>query len=90
MGQGFYASKKGSLVQTQLNIGLKRAAHTKYIAELNNLECQAFSNDCGNKAEHYIDALKKHFKEQPGIVLSKLINEKYTVQNAYNRRKPAE
>lgn len=48
----FILVKRGSLVQTQFNTALRRAAHAWYTIKLNDLKRQALCNDCSDKAEH--------------------------------------
>ena len=83
------AVKGDALVRTNLNTSLRGAALKWYTAELSNLERTGLRND-PRGVEEWCNALLARFKELPGVALSHLTSEKYTLADARARREPAD
>ena len=84
------ATVKGdALVRTNLNTSLRGAALRWYTAELSNLERTGLRND-PRGVEEWCSALLRRFKELPGVALSHLTSEKYTMADARAKREPAD
>ena len=81
--------KTDTLVRTNLNTSLRGAALKWYTAELSNLERTGLRND-PNGVEEWCKALLVRFRETPGVALSHLTTEKYTLADARARREPAD
>ena len=83
------ATKSDSLVRTNLNTCLRGSALRWYTAELSNLERIGLRNDTKG-VDEWCKTLLARFKESPGVALSNLTSEKYTVADARARREPAD
>lgn len=79
--------KDPALARTNLNTALRGAALTWYTAELDDLHQEGLRG--GRGVDSWCSMLTKRFKEFSGLALTKLANEKYTVQDARNRRVPS-
>lgn len=83
------ASVKGeAIVRTNLNTCFRGSALAWYTAELSNLERRGLRAE-GNGIEDWCQTLSKRFKEPTGVALAHLTTEKYTMNDARNRREPA-
>lgn len=84
------ATVKGdATVRTNLNTALRGAALKWYTAELSNLERTGLRND-PRGVDEWCNALLARFKELPGVALSNLTIEKYTLADARAKREPVD
>lgn len=82
--------KGPALVNTNLNTVFRGSAQTWYMVELTDRQRRELRGDT-DSVDAWCFALIDRFKELTyGMALSKLIDEKYTVLDARNRREPAE
>ncbi len=83
------AIKGPAIVRTNLNTCLRGDAQTWYIETLSNLERIGLRAG-ENGVDEWCSALVSRWKEPTGVALEKLTSEKYTLQDARNRREPAQ
>ena len=82
------AVKGEAVVRTNVNTCFRGSALAWYTSELSNLERRGLRAE-GSGVDEWCRALSARFKELPGVALSNLTAERYTLADARARREPA-